>query len=62
MDFSPKQSLTNPKAIIELTDSLGSSSLAEERSRGTNRFEDDVMVFNENDRRDLPVITIDHCM
>lgn len=45
MDFSLKQRLAITNAIIKLTDPLGSSGLAKNRSRRNNRFEENAVVF-----------------
>lgn len=56
MDFNPKERLAITKSIIELTGPSGSYSLAEHRSRHSNRIEDGVVMFYVNERRDLTSI------
>lgn len=51
--FQPEQRLAIIKAIIEFTCPSESSGLIENRPRRTNRFEDDVVVFYENDWSDI---------
>lgn len=54
MDFNPEQKLAIAKATIELTNPSGSSNLVNSRSMTNRRFEDNVMVFYENDQHDVP--------
>lgn len=54
MDFISKQRLAITKAIVELTDSMESANLFERRLGKNNRFEDNALVFNENNRRVIP--------
>lgn len=54
MDFDSKQRLAITKAILELTDSAEGVNLVEKRTRKNNRFEDNTLVFYENNRRDVP--------
>lgn len=54
VDFNREQMLTIMKAIIELTNMLGSSNLVESRTRRNNKFDDNAVVFNENDQGEVP--------
>lgn len=62
IDFNPNQHLAIIEAIIEVTDSLGGSSLVGRRLCGGNRFEDIAMVFYENTNRVFLANITDHCM
>lgn len=54
MDFTGDQRLVITKVIIELTDSLCGSGLAQGRGRGRNRFDDNPMGFYEKDKNIVP--------
>lgn len=54
MDFDSKQRIAITKAILELTDSIEGVNLIEKRTRKSNRFENNLLVFYENNRRDVP--------
>lgn len=51
INFSNEQRLAITKVTIELTDSVRGLGIAERRPRGGNRFEDNVIVFYEKDRK-----------
>lgn len=53
MEFSRKQRFGITKAVFELPDPVGSYGLVNNRSRRSNRFEDDVVQFYDKDRYDL---------
>lgn len=54
MDFSPRQRLAITKAIMDLTGSTERVNFVEKRAGKNNRFEDNALVFYENNRRDVP--------
>lgn len=53
IDFSPGKRLVITKAIIELTEPSGSSNVVESKRRRNNRFNDNAVVFHENDRHNI---------
>lgn len=55
MDFNSKQRLAITKAIMELTNFTEDVNLIEKRTKKNNRFEDNALVFYENNRRDVPI-------
>lgn len=54
MDFNSEQILAIRKAIIELTDYSKSLNLDEKKPRRNSRFEDNALVFYENNSKDVP--------
>lgn len=54
MDFNSKQRLVITKATLELTDSTESVNFVERRIGKNGRFEDNALVFHENNLRDVP--------
>lgn len=54
MDFDSKQRVAITKAIMKLANSREGVNLVEKRTGKNNRFEDEVLVFYENNHRDAP--------
>lgn len=53
MDFNPEQRLAITKAIVELI-AAESSNLIERKPRRNDLFEDNALIFYENNRKDVP--------
>lgn len=53
MEFNPEQRLDITNSIIELNDPSESCEMVERRSRRNHRFNEDAIVFYDNDRLDL---------
>lgn len=62
MDSDAGERLTITMVIIELTSSLGSLGLVQNRLYGGRRFEDTSMVLYKKDKKMLPSLTSGYSM